>query len=158
MFYRKFELFSLKFSKLQKHENLVQYFGYTKFPYREIGIVMEQMHQSLLAALKEEKLKPLEKLECSRQIAKGLEFLHQNEILHRDLAARNCMVKFWFFINNIQVTKEFPSVIHIKLVDFGLPRIIEKSSEAAANNKLGILWTPLEAILEGKYSIQSDIW
>lgn len=113
----------------------------------QFGIIMELMHGSLLQAIQKTKLDFAQKSECCKQIAQGLEYLHKNGILHRGLSARNCLV-----------TKDFPETILIKLSDYGLPLATEKSSEAAANNTLGILWQSPEYATQKLASCGSDIW
>ena len=62
--------------------------------------MMEWMNSSLLSMLKDKEnpMKVHHKLECCKQIALGLEYLHSNNIIHRDLAARNCLVNCATFL------------------------------------------------------------
>lgn len=80
-------------SKSLYHENVIKYFGFVKFSY-QFALVIELMNGgSLSFALRgSNPLNHNQKVECCLQIAKGLSFLHQNNILHGDLAARNCLV------------------------------------------------------------------
>jgi serine/threonine protein kinase len=79
---------------LPKHPNLIEYFGVIHHPSAGFGLVMKLMARTLSSALQDQNL-PLNiqhKLECCKQIALGLEYLHANNVIHRDLAARNCLV------------------------------------------------------------------
>ncbi len=123
--------------------------GHVTFLYGDMGIAMELMHSNLKNALENsaQMLKTSVKIECCLQIARGLLFLHENQLLHRDLAARNCLL-----------LEGFPDSVHIKLSDYCLSETVEKSSEAVANNRRGILWQAREVYLENKHSVESDIW
>jgi eukaryotic-like serine/threonine-protein kinase len=57
---------------------------------------MERMDGSLLTALRDKStpFNYLQKIDCCKQIALGLEHLHSHNIIHRDLAARNILVSF----------------------------------------------------------------
>lgn len=78
------------------------------------------------------------------QIACALCFLADKNLVHRDVAARNCLVG---------------AGIQVKLADFGLAR---GTGSDLYYRKLGgmvpIRWMSPEAILDGKYSVRSDIW
>jgi serine/threonine protein kinase len=82
---------------LPVHPNIISILGYSKLEGHGPCIVMEWMNATLLTMLRDPK-KPLKsvihKLECCKQIALGLAYLHQQNpvIIHRDLAARNCLV------------------------------------------------------------------
>lgn len=109
-------------------------------------IVMEYMNRGNLrnymrngtgAALKLSSL-----VNIAAQIADGMKYLENSNLLHRDLAARNILVGE----NNV-----------VKLADFGLARIMEDTIYVAKGGKFPIKWTAPEA-LYGKFSIKSDVW
>ncbi|XP_014668164.1 PREDICTED: inactive tyrosine-protein kinase transmembrane receptor ROR1-like [Priapulus caudatus] len=79
------------------------------------------------------------------QISAGMEYLSSRHFVHRDLAARNCLV-------GDQLT--------IKISDFGLSRDIYSSDYYRVQSKslLPVRWMPPEAILYGKFSMESDVW
>ncbi|XP_065897512.1 uncharacterized protein [Dysidea avara] len=92
--------------------------------------------------------KPLnvsELLTFAYQIACGMEYLGGKGIIHRDLACRNVLVGE----NNA-----------MKIADFGLSKHLYDDPVYVKNQdgKLPIRWMAIEAILERKYSVQSDVW
>lgn len=77
------------------------------------------------------------------QIADGMVFLENNQMIHRDLAARNILVGE----NNV-----------VKLGDFGLARMMEESTYVASGGKVPVKWTAPEAYIKCLFSIKSDVW
>lgn len=75
----------------------------------------------------------------------GMEYLASHHYVHRDLAARNCLIS-----DNLIV----------KISDFGLSRDIYASDYYRVQGKslLPVRWMPPEAILYGKFTIESDVW
>ena len=75
----------------------------------------------------------------------GMEYLASHHYVHRDLAARNCLIS-----DNLIV----------KISDFGLSRDIYSSDYYRVQGKsmLPVRWMPPEAILYGKFTIESDVW
>ncbi|XP_048763301.1 inactive tyrosine-protein kinase transmembrane receptor ROR1-like isoform X3 [Ostrea edulis] len=86
-----------------------------------------------------------EMLFISIQVAAGMEYLASHHFVHRDLAARNILVG-----DNLSV----------KISDFGLSRDIYSSDYYRVQSKslLPVRWMPLEAILYGKFTTESDVW
>lgn len=74
-----------------------------------------------------------------------MEYLASHHYVHRDLAARNCLIS-----DNLIV----------KISDFGLSRDIYSSDYYRVQGKsmLPVRWMPPEAILYGKFTIESDVW
>ena len=75
----------------------------------------------------------------------GMEYLSSHHYVHRDLAARNCLIS-----DNLIV----------KISDFGLSRDIYSTDYYRVQGKslLPVRWMPPEAILYGKFTIESDVW
>eukprot|EP01134_Creolimax_fragrantissima_P002547 CFRG2547T1 len=87
------------------------------------------------------------------QIARGMRYLHQQNVVHRDLAARNCMLSC-----STDSSFGFPV---LKVTDFGLSRTIETDKEyyrMGYDGQVPARWTSIEGLLERKFSKASDVW
>jgi serine/threonine protein kinase len=114
---------------LPSHPNIIVFLGLCDVPKYGKCILMEWMDSSLLSILKD-KENPMDvhhKVECCKQIALGLEYLHSKNIIHRDLAARNCLVTKNLCVYHFQLKTKDLSSITLKLTDFGLSRVPEKT-------------------------------
>ena len=78
-------------------------------------------------------------------IAAGLEYLANHHYVHRDMASRNCLVN---------------SKLKVKIADFGLSQDVYSSDyyRLGESSLLPVRWMPPEAIIYGKFTLQSDIW
>ncbi|XP_022105280.1 muscle, skeletal receptor tyrosine-protein kinase-like [Acanthaster planci] len=85
------------------------------------------------------------KIQIARQIARGMEYLSNTRYYHGDLAARNILVG---------------EDLVIKISDFGLADDIYQNGykRLAPQRKRPVKWVSLETNLEGKCTIQSDVW
>ncbi|TPP55975.1 Receptor protein-tyrosine kinase [Fasciola gigantica] len=88
-----------------------------------------------------------EKLHVVAQVAAGMDYLSSHRFVHRDLAARNVLI-----LND---------QLFCKITDLGLAR------DCYANDyyrlhphslMLPIRWMPLDSIIYGKFTVESDIW
>lgn len=81
----------------------------------------------------------------SFQIARGMNYLSSKKILHGDLAARNIL------LCNGNV---------VKICDFGLAKSLYQNYAYKRNQEtpLPYKWLALESIVDGVFSINSDIW
>ncbi|MBA3767684.1 MAG: serine/threonine protein kinase, partial [Acidobacteria bacterium] len=76
------------------------------------------------------------------QILNGLEFLHSRNIIHRDLKPANILLQ-----------GETP-----RMADFGISRALRTTASSQSSNVSGTLaYMPSEGI-DGKRSVQTDIW
>lgn len=86
-----------------------------------------------------------EKLHAATQVAAGMEYLSSRHFVHRDIAARNILVG---------------ENLLCKISDFGLSRELYSSDyyRVQSNSLLPVRWMPPEAILYGKFTVESDVW
>ncbi|KYN07332.1 Vascular endothelial growth factor receptor 1 [Cyphomyrmex costatus] len=97
---------------------------------------------------KDQHLKPIctqDLLSWAFQVARGMEYLCQRNVLHGDLAARNILLAE----NNI-----------VKICDFGLAKTMYKDGnyKKKGDGPMPIKWMAIESIRDRVFSTQSDIW
>ena len=108
--------------KSLKHDNIVKYIDNIGTSKYNILLMEYCCGQSLLKCLQRYIMKynkPFSEVTVQyimRQIVKGLEYIHQNNIIHRDLKTENIFVKFYKVeeYNDLNMMKT-----HIKIGDFG---------------------------------------
>ncbi|KAH1175306.1 hypothetical protein KIL84_008180 [Mauremys mutica] len=95
--------------------------------------------------LPEEQLTFKDLVSCAYQVSRGMEYLASQKCIHRDLAARNVLVTE----DNV-----------MKIADFGLARDIGNIScyKKTTSGRLPVKWMALEALFDGVYTHQSDVW
>ena len=133
--------------KKLRHSKLIQLYAVCTAE-EPIYIITELMKNgSLLEFLqgKGRNLKLPQLIDMSAQIASGMAYLESQNYIHRDLAARNCLIS-----DNLIV----------KISDFGLSRDVYQSDYYRVQGKslLPVRWMPPEAILYGKFTVESDVW
>ncbi|XP_073321435.1 LOW QUALITY PROTEIN: ALK tyrosine kinase receptor-like [Pagrus major] len=87
-------------------------------------------------------------LNVARDIAKGCQYLEENQFIHRDIAARNCLL-----------TCKGPGRM-AKIGDFGMARDIYRASYYRKGGRamLPVKWMPPEAFMEGIFTSKTDTW
>ncbi|KAK2826374.1 hypothetical protein Q5P01_020588 [Channa striata] len=87
-------------------------------------------------------------LNVARDIAKGCQYLEDNQFIHRDIAARNCLL-----------TCKGPGRV-AKIGDFGMARDIYRASYYRKGGRamLPVKWMPPEAFMEGIFTSKTDTW
>ncbi|KAG6601086.1 Proline-rich receptor-like protein kinase PERK3, partial [Cucurbita argyrosperma subsp. sororia] len=128
------------------HENLVMLLGTCREATRRLLLVYEYVcHGSLEKHLSRTARRPLsweKRMKIARGVARGLQYLHANNIIHRDMRP-----------NNILITHDYES----RLGDFGLARTqYEDSAETRVVGTLGYL-APEYAEF-GKVSTKTDVY
>jgi fyn-related kinase len=136
---------SANLMKKLQHPNLVHLYALCSKE-APIFIITELMqHGSLLEYLHSEgeSLKLPQLLEMAAQVAAGMAYLEEQNVIHRDLAARN-----------IQVGEG----IVCKVANFELAQVVDIDELAAIYKGGWALWAAPEVILYKKFSIKSDVW
>ncbi|KAJ8289591.1 hypothetical protein GJAV_G00003070 [Gymnothorax javanicus] len=87
-------------------------------------------------------------LNVARDIARGCQYLEENQFIHRDIAARNCLL-----------TCKGPNRV-AKIGDFGMARDIYRASYYRKGGRamLPVKWMPPEAFMEGIFTSKTDTW
>ncbi|XP_063040058.1 ALK tyrosine kinase receptor [Engraulis encrasicolus] len=87
-------------------------------------------------------------LNVARDIARGCQYLEENQFIHRDIAARNCLL----------TCKGTDRVA--KIGDFGMARDIYRASYYRKGGRamLPVKWMPPEAFMEGIFTSKTDTW
>ncbi|KAL6038349.1 hypothetical protein STEG23_029297 [Scotinomys teguina] len=90
-------------------------------------------------------LEPPDFVHVVAQIAAGMEFLSSHHVVHKDLATRNVLVY---------------DKLNVRISDLGLFREVYSADyyKLMGNSLLPIRWMSPEAIMYGKFSVDSDIW
>ncbi|XP_069736046.1 tyrosine-protein kinase transmembrane receptor ROR2 isoform X1 [Phaenicophaeus curvirostris] len=90
-------------------------------------------------------LEPADFFHIVTQIAAGMEYLSSHHVVHKDLATRNILVF---------------DKLNVKISDLGLFREVYAADyyKLMGNSLLPIRWMSPEAIMYGKFSVDSDIW
>lgn len=129
---KRFHREALAASKLT-HPNTVRIFDFGEDEDGLLYIVMEYARGLPLSSIlyRELRLSPERVVNITKQILGALAEAHRHGIVHRDLKPSNII------INNVPGTGEF-----VKVVDFGIAKIVEGSGDTAITKAGGIVGTP----------------
>eukprot|EP01090_Pellita_catalonica_P008119 TRINITY_DN18790_c0_g1_i1.p1 TRINITY_DN18790_c0_g1~~TRINITY_DN18790_c0_g1_i1.p1 ORF type:complete len:349 (-),score=34.71 TRINITY_DN18790_c0_g1_i1:171-1217(-) len=89
-----------------------------------------------------------------RQVACGMEYLHERDVIHRDLAARNILFQVEGFDGSM--TEEMLWRCTCKIADFGMARKYRRERNTTKSRECPPS-SPPEFVL-GKYEKGSDVW
>ncbi|XP_071952478.1 tyrosine-protein kinase CSK-like [Antedon mediterranea] len=125
-----------------RHTNLVSFLGlvigdplYIVLEFMSKGNLVDYLRSRGRLVIK----KPLQ-LNFASDVASGMAYLEEKELVHRDLAARNIL------ISEDDVAK---------VSDFGLARDVNLNTEVG---KIPIKWTAPEALRKNNFTVKSDVW
>ena len=105
-----------------RHANTVRVFDFGQTANEEMFLVMEHIEGPTLRELaRAEALSPLAAIELVIEVLGALEEAHEAGILHRDLKP-----------DNVLVTTDRKGARHVKVVDFGLAKVIEDGDAVRA--------------------------
>ena len=129
--------------KLLHHPNLVSFYLACSNDGTLCLITELMKHGTLLDYLRQNRqsLTPQKQISAAEQVAEAMAYLEQKEFIHQSLAARNVMM------TDKQVCK---------VADYGAVRLIDEGKEGS--DEFSPRWTAPEAIMEGAFSIKSDVW
>ena len=138
---------SINLMKKLRHPKLVQLYALCSME-EPVFIITEFMeHGSLVDYLRGEgrrSLKLPQLIDMAAQVAAGMAYLEEKNVIHRDLAARNILVG---------------EGVSCKVANFKLARVMDKSFyKGQEGEKIRIKWAAPEALLYRMFSIKSDIW
>eukprot|EP00727_Mastigamoeba_balamuthi_P008857 m51a1_g4594 putative C-tail anchored protein (1658) ;mRNA; r:197434-205668 len=113
-------------------------------------LVMEFVkHGSLGGLIQQQKLSQSFKLRCALDVAKGMNFLHQNNIIHRDLKTDNVLIS----------SLDERSPVIAKISDFNTSRFIGSEAYKTKTKGVGTPAYMAPEILDGKnYSQMADVF
>lgn len=131
-------------------KGIIKYFGYhfgSSRP-RQLVILMERATESLSASVARLPFTPKEMLLALRYILKGLQFLHESNIVHRDLKLANCLL----------VRSESGGLADVFLADFGLARKRSAESPWIKRQAGSTRWMAPEVLAGKESDWRSDVW
>ena len=132
-----------------RHPNITQFLGICELPESSLPVLItELMHSNLHDFLSRSDLRDVVPLSYKKSIlediAKGLHYLHKQNIVHRDLTAKNVLLT---------------SSLVAKIADLGNSRILPEEEFAKLTSQPGTLvYMPPEANTPGFYSSKLDIF
>ena len=149
-------------SRIEPHSNVVGLIGYVT-TLGQVFVVIEYVsHGDLLGFLRktrglldtiyalpnqisQSRLSQYQLLRMACDVVMGMNHLSRNQVIHRDLAARNVLVG---------------ENLVCKITDFGMARDVKGSDyyTKRSRGRIPLKWTAIEALVNDKYTIKSDVW
>lgn len=139
-----------------EHKNIVKYLGSerllpTNSPEGEVRIIMQYMPGGSLSSILKEygALSEPIVLKFTKQIVKGLHYLHSHGVVHRDLKGGNILADN---SGNVMLG-DFGESKHI----YGLP-LLSENSELCKSIRGSLYWMAPEVLKREPYGRKVDIW
>ncbi|XP_061782006.1 protein-tyrosine kinase 6b [Nerophis lumbriciformis] len=132
--------------KRLRHRHLISLFAIctASTPYYIVTELMEKGSlQDLLRSPEGKQLDNMSLVDMAAQVAEGMAYLEELEMVHRDLAARNVLVGENYIC---------------KVADFGLTQVIKEPIYLAYQKAIPYKWSAPEAISSKLFTIKSDVW
>ncbi len=126
-----------------RNQHIVQFYG-ACLEEGHACIVMEYLPTgSLFEYLKEHKLTAVQQKKIALDIARGLQYLHRNQMIHRDLHS-----------GSILLTDEYRA----KITDFGLTKTYTYSIKSVSKISQAIPWCAPEILWPGVITTKADVY
>lgn len=146
---KSFELKELVAYVKLKHPLMVEFYGYFIDDDEKLNLVLEYADGYILNDLiSSEALNYTQKIQIIQDLANILLYFKENHTLHRDLKPDNIIVNI--------IDKD---TVKLKILDFGICKITDKSIVTLSNNAMSIQYCPPESLqtnVKGNYKY--DIW
>lgn len=149
-----------------RHPNVVRFIAHVFREHQHV-IVSELMQMDLRKYLDEfnkggdesPRGRPLpEAVDIMLQIAQGMRYLHDEQVMHRDLKSKNVLVN----VIPGPDSRVFPSVLQVKVTDFGLAKLKTDNSKFTTRGVGTTKWRAPEVFEDdnnpGKYKKSADVY
>ncbi|XP_073140924.1 mitogen-activated protein kinase kinase kinase 1-like [Henckelia pumila] len=124
-----------------EHENIVQYYGAKKDESHLYIFLQLVTKGSLLSLYQKYNLRDSQVSVYTRQILRGLKYLHDRNVVHRDIKCANILVD---------------SLGSVKLADFGLAKATKLNDVKSCKGTA--FWMAPEVVRSRGYGLAADIW
>ncbi|XP_078571544.1 uncharacterized protein LOC144859130 [Branchiostoma floridae x Branchiostoma japonicum] len=129
------------------HDNVLKLIGMCVHGNQAMIVLPYMKNGDLHKYLRNKQILPLaENLRLCQEIAQGMAYLTDQDIVHRDLAARNCMLD---------------EELHLKVADFGLCRDVREKGYYRIQHRdvaLPAKWMAPESYEDQIFDTKTDVW